>query len=113
MIYLGIDVASEKHDCCILNQKKQVLSAFSFANNAEGFAAFLKKATQFDSSENMRVGLEATGIYGTNLNAYLRRNGIQVTTLNPLLIKNSIPSVLSRLSVQAGTALDSTRFPQL
>lgn len=96
MIYLGIDVASEKHDCCILDQKKQVLSAFTFANNAEGFASFLKKATQFGTPENMRVGLEATGIYGTNLDAYLRRNGIQVTTLNPLLIKNSIKGTTLR-----------------
>ena len=96
MIYLGVDVASEKHDCCILNQQKQILSAFTFANNAEGFALFLKKATQFDSPQNMRVGLEATGIYGTNLVAFLRRNGIQVTTLNPLLIKNSIKGTTLR-----------------
>lgn len=96
MIYLGIDVASEKHDCCILNQKKQVLSAFSFGNSAEGFDTLLRKAKQFDSPENMRVGLEATGIYGTNLTEFLRRNGIQVTTLNPLLIKNSIKGTTLR-----------------
>lgn len=96
MIYLGIDVASEKHDCCIMDQQKRVLSAFTFSNNTEGFSSFLKKATQFESLENMRVGLEATGIYGTNLNTYLRRKGIQVTTLNPLLIKNSIKGTTLR-----------------
>lgn len=96
MIYLGIDVASEKHDCCIMNQKKQVLSAFSFANSAEGFGTLLRKANQFGSPENIRVGLEATGIYGTNLTEFLRRNGIQVTTLNPLLIKNSIKGTTLR-----------------
>ena len=96
MIYLGIDVASEKHDCCILDQKKRILSSFTFANSAEGFSLFLKTVTQFASPENMRVGLEATGIYGTNLCEFLRRNGIQVTTLNPLLIKNSIKGTTLR-----------------
>lgn len=96
MIYLGIDVASEKHDCCILDQNKQVLSAFSFPNTQEGFRLLLSKAMEFESPENMRVGLEATGIYGTNLEAFLRRNGIQVTTLNPLLLKNNIKGTTLR-----------------
>ena len=100
MIYLGIDVASEKHDCCIMNQGKQVLSAFSFANSAEGFGSLLRKAKQFDSPENIRVGLEATGIYGTNLTEFLRRNGIQVTTLNPLLIKTALKAPLSEKQKQ-------------
>jgi transposase len=89
MLYVGIDVASEKHDCCILDQKKNILSSFSFANSQQGFDLFLNSVSRFDTPENTWVGLEATGIYGTNLTFFLRRNGIQVTTLNPLLLKNN------------------------
>ena len=87
MLYVGIDVASEKHDCCILDQNKNVLSSFSFPNSHQGFDLFLNTVSRFDTLENTWVGLEATGIYGTNLTSFLRCNGIQVTTLNPLLLK--------------------------
>lgn len=96
MIYVGIDVASEKHDCCILDQSKKVLSSFTFQNSSPGFELFLHAVSQFASLDNIWVGLEATGIYGTNLTAFLRRNGIQVTTLNPLLLKNNLKGTTLR-----------------
>ena len=37
MFYVGLDVASEKHDCCILNEKKKVLQSFSISNSSIGF----------------------------------------------------------------------------
>ena len=96
MLYVGIDIASEKHDCCILDQKKNVLSSFSFQNSCQGFDLFLNTVSKFDALQNIWVGLEATGIYGTNLTAFLRRNGIQVTTLNPLLLKNNLKGTTLR-----------------
>ena len=96
MLYVGIDVASEKHDCCIMDQNKNVLSSFSFPNSRQGFDLFLNTVSQFDTLENTWVGLEATGIYGTNLTSFLRRNGIQVTTLNPLLLKNNLKGTTLR-----------------
>lgn len=96
MIYVGIDVASEKHDCCILGEDKQVLSSFTIRNDAQGFDLLLKNLAKQAPHENIRVGLEATGIYGTNLVSFLRRNGIEATTLNPLLLKNSIKATTLR-----------------
>ena len=38
MIYIGIDVAKDKHDCFITNSDSEVLfKAFTIANNLDGF----------------------------------------------------------------------------
>lgn len=85
MFYVGIDVASDKHDCCILNEKK-VMQSFSFSNSSSGFAALLTSLEKLPASQ-IRIGLEATGVYSENLSVFLRRKGFNVTTINPLLIK--------------------------
>ena len=33
MIYVGIDVAAEKHVCCILTESGKVLKQFTFSND--------------------------------------------------------------------------------
>ena len=38
MIYVGIDVAKEKHDCCILGSDGEILfSPFTIQNTLQGF----------------------------------------------------------------------------
>lgn len=38
MIYVGIDVAKDKHDCCILNQDADPLfPVFTIENNLAGY----------------------------------------------------------------------------
>lgn len=86
MFYVGIDVASEKHDCCILSEKRKIVDSLSFANSSDGFAALLAALEKLPAAE-VKIGLEATGIYGENLSVFLRRKGYDVTTINPLLIK--------------------------
>ena len=88
MIYVGIDVASEKHDCCILDGEKKEIKSFSFSNTAQGFALFLREILQETTANEIRIGLEATGIYGDNLVAFLRQNGLEVCSFNPLIVKN-------------------------
>ena len=42
VIYVGVDVAKEKHDCCILGADGEVLKGpFSFANDRKGFHELL------------------------------------------------------------------------
>ena len=88
MFYVGLDVASEKHDCCILNEKKKVLQSFSISNSSIGFDSLLAALAELPSDE-IKIGLEATGIYSENLSVFLRRKGFDVTTINPLLIKKA------------------------
>lgn len=86
MFYVGLDVASEKHDCCILNKKKDTVQYFSFSNSSAGFDTLFTTLSKLPSSK-IEIGLEATGIYSENLSIFLRRKGFNVTTINPLLIK--------------------------
>lgn len=86
MLYVGLDVASEKHDCCILNEKKKAMQSFSFPNSSIGFESLLSALSEVRPAE-IKIGLEATGIYSENLSVFLRRKGFNVTTINPLLLK--------------------------
>ena len=91
MIYVGIDVAKAKHDCCILGPDGEVLRiSFTFANNRKGFnelLAAIHKALQEKSQDGVRAGLESTGHYITNLVAFLRGNGFEPVVLNLLSVK--------------------------
>ena len=41
MIFVGIDVAKNKHDCYILDSSKEMIETkFSFLNSLEGFTTF-------------------------------------------------------------------------
>lgn len=86
MIYVGIDVAKDKHDCCILGPDGEILfSPFTIPNRKEGFNDLYKKITSLteDISE-IKVGLEATGHYHTNLLRSLLDNGLASYVINPL-----------------------------
>lgn len=88
MIYVGIDVASQKHDCCILDDSGAVLrDAFTFPNDRGGFCALLQSilfCLDGAGRQNARIGLESTGHYSTNLVRFLKGEGFEVTTFNPL-----------------------------
>lgn len=95
-IYVGIDVASEKHDCCIMEADRTVLRQFTFKNSIEGFEKLYSAMQSYSKPEDTIIGLESTGVYGNNLVAFLRRNGYETRTFNPLLIKKSIQATTLR-----------------
>ena len=48
MIYVGIDVAKDKHDCFINNSDGEVLyKAFTITNHLDGFNNFYMKTNPF------------------------------------------------------------------
>lgn len=96
MIYVGIDIASEKHDCCILGEHNIKLESFSFSNTRDGFISLLAACKKYAEPEQTKIGLESTGIYGDNLRDFLRRNGYEIRTFNPLLIKKSMQATTLR-----------------
>lgn len=106
MIYVGIDVAKDKHDCFILNHEGEVKAdVFTIANNAEGFeqlrqtiqaclvdeltgcsgvsTSAVGPAATFVTSP-VRVGLEATGHYSQNILNYLMQQQYPTYLINPL-----------------------------
>ena len=97
-LYYGIDVASEKHNCCVLDEKEHVMCEFSFANDQTGFSKLLHYLNYPNIPEGTKkhIGLEATGVYGENLTEFLRRNGFEVTTFNPLTVKKQLTATTLR-----------------
>ena len=65
MIYVGIDVAKDKHDCFVTSSDGKVLfPVFTIQNNREGFDDLFSKIQSVSSEvSNIKVGLEATGHY--------------------------------------------------
>lgn len=89
MIYVGIDVAKSKHDCCILNESGGVSSAFTFANDKAGFDKLISEIARFSSEKEFKdtkIGLESTGHYSTNITNYLLHKRLSVKIYNPLLV---------------------------
>ena len=86
MIYVGIDVAKDKHDCFITNSDGEVLfKSFTISNNRDGFETlFLKIQSVSDDLTKVKVGLEATGHYSYNLLGYLLDKGLPTYVINPL-----------------------------
>jgi transposase len=86
MIYVGIDVAKDKHDCFITNSDGEALyKAFTITNNMEGFNNLYQKiASVTEDVTNVKVGLEATGHYSYNLLGYLIDKGYPTYVINPL-----------------------------
>ena len=86
MVCVGIDVAKDKHDCCILSSEGEVLAdVFTIANNAEGFGALLQTIKECSQkSEKIKVGLEATGHYSYNILGFLLDCGLPTYVINPL-----------------------------
>ena len=86
MIYVGIDVAKDKHDCFITNSDGEVLfKAFTIANNLNGFNELYQKIESvMEDVSKVKVGLEATGHYSYNLLGYLIDKGLPTYAINPL-----------------------------
>ncbi len=86
MICVGIDVAKDKHDCFIKNDKGEVLAeVFTIPNNREGFCCLLAKIRDCTAArDRIKVGLEATGHYSYNLLGFLLANGMDTYVINPL-----------------------------
>ena len=86
MIYVGIDVAKDKHDCFITNSDGEVLfKSFTIPNNREGFETLFQKVQSIsDDLTKVKVGLEATGHYSYNLLGFLLDKGLPTYVINPL-----------------------------
>ena len=86
MVFVGIDVAKDKHDCFILSSEGVVLAeVFTITNNRNGFGLLLQKIRSCTRPDDgIKVGLEATGHYSYNILGFLIENGLHTYLINPL-----------------------------
>lgn len=86
MYLVGIDISKYKHDCFIATETGEVIkNSFSFANNHQGFNELLTVLKSLDQTQEIRIGLEATGHYGNNLKIFLYDNNFSFMEFNPVL----------------------------
>lgn len=86
MLYIGIDVAKDKHDCYAFSSDGEILiENLTFSNSNEGFESFFKSILNFSNDlNNIKVGLEATGHYSNNILNFLILKGFNTYVINPL-----------------------------
>ncbi|MEQ1742895.1 MAG: IS110 family transposase [Candidatus Nitrotoga sp.] len=90
MLYLGMDVAKAKLDCCLLldeasgKRKTKVVK-----NTRSGIVDLLAwVAKQNVSPETLHIVMEATGIYHEQAAMALADAGVMISIINPALVKD-------------------------
>ncbi|MGL5350488.1 MAG: IS110 family transposase [Cetobacterium sp.] len=88
MIYVGINIAKDKHDCYIVTSDGVLISdKLRITNTLEGFNTLYSIiSSNCQVASDVRIGLESTGHYGINLENFLRTKGYQLTVFNPLAV---------------------------
>ncbi len=89
MLFIGIDVAKSKHDCCIIDSNGVIITdSLRISNTKQGFDTLYNTIiSALDSNDfsKVKIGLESTGHYSTNITNYLYSKGFCITVLNPLV----------------------------
>ncbi len=89
MFFVGIDVAKDFNVVSIINEKEvRIRKPFRVNNTMDAYQKFIEKLHLLSSvHSDFLLGLEATGIYGENLLAFLTNQGFSVKLLNPFQTK--------------------------
>ena len=90
MIYVGIDVASEKHDICIMNGEGEIFKTiFTIKNCKTEYKKLLctiNDAKKFWNDSKVSIGIESTGVYSAVLVNYLSEiEDLDIIYINPIL----------------------------
>jgi transposase len=92
---LGIDIAKDKFDCCLLFEGRKLHQ--EFLNDRRGFKQLLRWLHKAGAAPaELWACMEATGIYGETLLRFLFASGLKVSKVNPAQIKYYAHSLLSR-----------------
>ena len=86
MIYVGIDVSKDKHDCTIVSSDGEILAdVFTIQNNLDGFKLLFQRLLSVAPDlTKVKVGLEVTGHYSYNILGFLLDKGLSTFVINPL-----------------------------
>jgi len=100
MFFVGIDVASKKHDIAITSHYGEIITEpFTIDNDLNGFKKLRNEIfSHTESVDDVCIGIEETGIYSKNISNYLALNNFIVYLINPVLTSNSRKSQSVRLT---------------
>lgn len=98
---LGLDVASEKLDLCLLDAGSQECSFKTIEYSEDALENFLKEHPELNPA-NCLIGLESTGDYHLKASKFFLKKDFDVKLLNPILTKQ-----YTRTTIR-GTKTDKT-----
>lgn len=86
MLYLGIDIGKNTHVASLIDENaKPLFRAFSFSNTTDGAAGLLEKLfTHIKGTDEVEIGMEATGHYWLSIYSFLMDKGFVVHVVNPI-----------------------------
>ncbi len=91
MIYVGIDIASEKHDYFMIQGETGTVfssKSITITNSEQGYKKLHSDISAFcgaTGDSKVHIGLESTGIYHTNIIHFLISHNYDVMMINPIL----------------------------
>lgn len=90
MFYVGIDVASEKHDVCIMNGEGEIFRGIFTIRNCKTeykkLLSTINEAKKFWNDSKVSIGIESTGVYSAVLVNYLSEiEDLDIVYINPIL----------------------------
>lgn len=84
MIYVGIDIAKQKHFASVMTSDGEILiEPFSFTNDHTGFQKLLNNLSRFPKDQ-VFIGMESTAHYAENLTSFLYSRDFNVCIINPI-----------------------------
>ena len=92
MLLVGIDVSKSKHNCYIVDSEGTIYETnLQISNNIQGFKTLSQTINSICKTQNLKkvkIGLESTGHYSTNITNYLYSEGYEVIIFNPIITNN-------------------------
>jgi len=89
MLFVGIDVSKSKHSCYIIDFEGTIYEDnLQISNNIKGFNTLsetINSICKTHDLSNVKIGLESTGYYSTNIKNYLHFKGFEVILFNPMI----------------------------
>lgn len=89
MLFVGIDVAKSKHDCCMIDSDGVVITdSLRISNSKDGFQILyntILSSLGSNDLSNVKIGLESTGHYSINITNFLHSKGFHIVLFNPLV----------------------------
>ncbi len=102
MLFVGIDVAKDKFDACVIGEGGKKVFSFATTTDRNGFE---KLVSRLKRKHALLFGVESTACYHIALFSSLTAQGYRVVIINPLLISNFVKLQLRKTKPTRTTLL--------
>lgn len=111
MISVGIDVSKGKSTVCILRPYGEfVKPVFEVMHTVAAQEAFIAELITLQQTEELRIVMEATGIYSLPILMQLQQAGLFVSVINPLVMKRYFGENVRRAKTDKHDALHIANY---